>query len=129
MESAVSARYVSDLEEMLIQVIAAFGIKGRRFEGHRGVWIDSAAGPNKIAAVGIHVNAKGISSHGFALNVNPNLNHFSGIVPCGITDYGVTSMSAVLGDPLSTTRVLPHVKQIFSDIFREKSCLTPLQTY
>jgi lipoyl(octanoyl) transferase len=70
----------------------------------------------KLAAIGIHVTGKGISSHGFALNVDPDLTHFEGIVPCGIQDYGVTSMSAILDSSLSIVEVLPHVVESFADI-------------
>ena len=64
-------------------------------------------GMKKVAAIGIHVTANGISSHGFALNVDPDLNHFNGIIPCGIQEFGVTSMSEILGRSLLVTDVYP----------------------
>jgi lipoyl(octanoyl) transferase len=92
-------RYLRDLEEILIQTLASFGLSGRRYEGYTGVWVDTAAGPRKIAAIGVKVNHRGITSHGFALNVDPELKHFAGIVPCGIREHGVTSMAKLLSQP------------------------------
>ena len=109
-------QYVNSLEEMLIQILENYSIKGERFEGHRGVWVATEQGMKKVAAIGIHVTAKGISSHGFALNVNPDLDHFSGIIPCGIQDFGVTSMTEILGTHLQVTDVYPHVIHAFGKV-------------
>ena len=109
-------QYVNSLEDMLIQVLENYTITGERFEGHRGVWVATEQGMKKVAAIGIHVTARGISSHGFALNVNPDMNHFSGIIPCGIQDFGVTSMVEILGTPLQVTEVYPHVIDAFGRI-------------
>ena len=109
-------QYVTGLEEMLIQVLESYAIKGERFEGHRGVWVRTDQDMKKIAAIGIHVTAKGISSHGFALNINPDMNHYSGIVPCGIQDFGVTSMTEILGTPLQVTDVYPRLIDAFSTV-------------
>ena len=109
-------QYVSSLEDVLIQVLAGFAIRGERFENHRGVWVMTEQGMKKVAAIGIHVTAKGISSHGFALNVDPDLNHYSGIIPCGIQDYGVTSMAEILGNPLRVTDVIPGVIDAFGKV-------------
>ena len=81
-------RYVRDLEEVLIRTIAAFGIVGTRRAGMTGVWV----GDEKIAAIGVRVSTGWITSHGFALNVNTDLRFFDSIVPCGIREYGVTSI-------------------------------------
>jgi lipoyl(octanoyl) transferase len=85
-------RYVRDIEEVLIQTIAEFGVTGTRIEGLTGVWV----GNEKIGAIGVRI-ARWITSHGFALNVNTDLSYFKMIVPCGITDKGVTSLSRILG--------------------------------
>lgn len=84
-------RYVSDLEETMIRTCADYGIQAGRHSEHRGAWV----GTRKIGAVGVHIS-RWISSHGFAFNVAPDMNHFSAIVPCGIADprLGVTSLSA-----------------------------------
>ncbi len=110
-------QYVASLEEMLIQVLETYAIKGERFEGHRGVWVAAEQDMKKVAAIGIHVSASGISSHGFALNVNPEMSHYSGIIPCGIQDFGVTSMSEILGITLQVTDVYPRLIDAFSSVF------------
>lgn len=86
-------KYLRDLEEVLIQTVAAFGLAGERVPGRTGVWVQD----RKIAAIGIKVS-RWISLHGFALNVNPNLAPFrTDFVPCGITDKDVTSVAELLG--------------------------------
>ncbi|HRJ60229.1 MAG TPA: lipoyl(octanoyl) transferase LipB [Azospirillaceae bacterium] len=93
-------RYVHDLEEWLIDTLAAFNIKGERREGRVGIWVDKraygglAGQEDKIAAIGVRVR-HWVSFHGVALNVEPDLSHFTGIVPCGINQFGVTSMVAL----------------------------------
>lgn len=109
-------QYVTHLESMLIQVLESFAINGQRFEGHRGVWVSTNQGMMKVAAIGIHVTANGISSHGFALNVDPDLSHFSGIIPCGIQNHGVTSMTEMLGTSVPITDVYPRVIDIFAKV-------------
>ncbi|HEY3831330.1 MAG TPA: lipoyl synthase [Acidimicrobiia bacterium] len=89
--------YVRRLEGLLIDVLADFGIAGRRDTGYTGVWVGTPAGESKIAAIGVRV-ARGRTRHGFALNVAPDLAMFDHIVPCGISDRGVTSMAELLGD-------------------------------
>ena len=108
--------YVSDLEEVMIQTLAEFDMNGRRHEQHRGVWVETAGGLNKIAAIGVRISG-GISSHGFALNVNPDLEYFSGIIPCGIREYGITSMAAMLNRPVTVEEVLPHLTAAFERVF------------
>lgn len=89
-------RYVFDLEEALIRALGTLGVKGERRAGRVGIWVDLAAygrhGEAKIAAIGVRVR-KWVAYHGIALNVAPDLSHYAGIVPCGITDFGVTSLS------------------------------------
>ncbi len=86
-------RYLRDIEEALIGVLADFGIEGSRKEGLTGVW----AGDRKLAAIGVRVSSGWITSHGFALNVGTDLSFFGTIVPCGIRDHGVGSLSGELG--------------------------------
>jgi lipoyl(octanoyl) transferase len=88
-------RFVRDLEEWLIRTLAAFNIRGERREGRVGIWVvERGRKESKIAALGIRVR-RGISFHGISLNVDPDLEHFSGIVPCGIAEHGVTSLAAL----------------------------------
>ena len=85
-------RYVRDLEEVLIGVCADFGVAAARTPGLTGVWV----GEEKVAAIGVRMS-RWVTSHGFALNVTTNLDHFGLIVPCGISDRGVTSLERILG--------------------------------
>ncbi len=110
-------KYLRNLEEVIIQALADCGINGWRFPGYTGVWVDSPRGPEKIAAIGVKVSGSGISSHGFALNVNPDLMHFENIIPCGIKEHGVTSMVEVVKRPLSTTDLLQPITTAFQTVF------------
>ena len=101
--------FVREVETALIEVCQSFGIPAVRYCERSGVWIRDAKGDRKIAAIGMRV-AKGVTMHGFALNVNPNLSAYSKIVPCGITDAEVTSMSQELGRNITIEEVLPHVE-------------------
>jgi lipoyl(octanoyl) transferase len=83
-------KYVCQLEEWVIRSLAHFDIKGERREGRVGIWVQTQGGEKKIAAVGVRIR-HWVTYHGIAINVNPDLTHFDGIVPCGISDYGVTS--------------------------------------
>lgn len=84
-------RYIKDLEHWIIDSLAEFGVQGDVREGRVGVWVTRPDGrEEKIAAIGVRVR-RWVSFHGISLNVSPDLTHFSGIVPCGITEHGVTS--------------------------------------
>lgn len=92
--------YIRLLEQWIIETLAAFGVKGERREGRVGIWVDmkpyggKKGEEAKIAAIGVRVR-KWVAFHGIALNVKPDLSHFNGIVPCGISDHGVTSLAAL----------------------------------
>jgi lipoyl(octanoyl) transferase len=105
-------RYVRDLESVIIRAIGEFGIVGRRVEGLTGVWVGPEGGEQKIAAIGVRIS-RWITSHGFALNVSSNLSHFNLIVPCGISDRGVTSMERLLGRPVPMSQVEDAVVRAF----------------
>ena len=102
--------FVREIESALINVCADLGISGVRVDGRSGVWICDDRGERKIAAIGIRV-AKGVTMHGFALNVNPNLEAFGQIVPCGISDADVTSLQLELGRPITVNEVAPLVER------------------
>ncbi len=104
--------YVRSLEAVLIEALSAFGIAGRREPGRPGVW----AGDAKIAAIGVRVS-RGVTSHGFALNVDPDLRYFSYIVPCGLPGVSVTSMAEVLGRAPETAAVMDAVVEAFGHVF------------
>jgi lipoyl(octanoyl) transferase len=108
--------YVRNLEEALIRALAGFGITGRRIVGLTGVWVGEPGREEKIAAIGVRIS-RWITSHGFALNVSTNLDHFRWIVPCGITDRGVTSLERVAGRTIAMSDVEDAVERTMKDLF------------
>lgn len=105
--------YVRALEGMLIGVLADHGIAGVRVEGRSGVWIERPGAPHdKIAAIGIRV-AEGVAMHGFALNCSNDLEPYRAIVPCGIRDAGITTMSRELGREVTPSDVVPAIVRRF----------------
>jgi lipoyl(octanoyl) transferase len=109
-------RYVEALESWLIATLARFGVTGERKAGRVGVWVTEPSGrENKIAAVGVRVT-RWVSWHGVSLNVSPDLDHFAGIVPCGIREHGVTSLR-VLGIDVSMEAVDAALRACFEEVF------------
>ena len=102
--------FVRELETSLIEICDEFGIKAERYCERSGVWLRDAKGDRKIAAIGLRV-AKGVTMHGFALNVNPDLSAYSKIIPCGIADAKVTSLSAEIGRDIKIDEVMPVLKK------------------
>jgi lipoyl(octanoyl) transferase len=104
--------HVRRLEQALIEICADLGLEAGRVEGRSGVWVAADAGgpARKVAAIGIRV-AQGVTMHGFALNCDCELDSFSRIVPCGIPDAGVTSLTAELGRAVSVQEALPYVER------------------
>ncbi|MBM7050724.1 MULTISPECIES: lipoyl(octanoyl) transferase LipB [unclassified Rothia (in: high G+C Gram-positive bacteria)] len=107
-------KYVRILEEIIINVVAHFGIKGERVEGRSGVWVlgDGISADKKIAAIGIRVSQR-TTMHGFALNCSNETNPFGMFIPCGITDAGVTTISEQVGRTVTPEEVLPLVEAEF----------------
>lgn len=105
-------QYVRDLEEVLIRVAADYGLPAERVAGLTGVWVKG----EKLAAIGVRI-ARWITSHGFALNVTTDLDYFGLIVPCGIADRGVTSLSRLLGRRLERPEVEDRLIQRFTEVF------------
>ena len=115
-ERGLKARpFVRKLEDWLILALARLGAKGERRHDRIGIWIADKSREDKIAAIGIRVR-RGISFHGVSVNVNPDLSHYDGIVPCGIARHGVTSLHA-LGIPASMREVDQALQDSFADIF------------
>lgn len=108
--SADVVGFVRELENALIQVCGEFGITAQRYCERSGVWVRDEMGDRKIAAIGLRV-AKGVSTHGFALNVNPDLSAYLKIIPCGIPDAKVTSLSAELGVQVTIEQVIPVLQK------------------
>jgi lipoyl(octanoyl) transferase len=113
--------YVRALEELLIRVLATYGLEAQRIPDLTGVWV----GEEKIAAIGVRVASGGITSHGFALNVAPEMGHFDGIVPCGISDRGVCSLQS-LGVDTSIDEVADRLERTVAELFVATLVPTPL---
>lgn len=113
-------RFVHDLEEWLIRTLAHFNVRGHRREGRIGIWVVRHGGrEDKIAALGIRVR-RGVTYHGVSFNVEPELEHFSGIVPCGISEHGVTSL-ADLGLSATMADVDIALKAAFEEVFQTRA--------
>lgn len=109
-------RFVHDLEEWVIRSLARFGIEGERREGRVGIWVVLPGGNEaKIGAIGVRVR-RWVSYHGVAINLRPDLSHFQGIVPCGISEYGVTSLAA-LGVEAEFADLDAALRASFDDVF------------
>ena len=107
--------FVQDLEKWVIDVLAQYQIKGEIREGRVGVWITNGAREDKIAAIGVRVR-KWVSFHGISINVEPDLSHYDGIVPCGISEFGVTSLMDQ-GIPVSMAEFDIELRQSFEQVF------------
>jgi len=111
-------RYVRDIEEAIIVFLAVYGIEGKRVKDFTGVWIEENGIQRKLCAIGVHMS-RWVSLHGFALNINTDLNYFNGIVPCGIDEQGkaVSSLSAELKKEFSIEEVIPELLRAFEQVF------------
>ena len=107
--------FVRDLEEWLIRTLAAFNVRGERREGRVGIWVARGPKEDKIAALGVRIR-RGVSFHGVSLNVDPDLSHFDGIVPCGVREHGVTSLHD-LGLLVSMADVDVALRRAFEEVF------------
>lgn len=107
--------FVHDLEEWLIRTLAEFNVKGERRAGRVGIWVVRGAREDKIAAIGVRVR-RWVTFHGVSLNVEPDLSHFSGIVPCGVREHGVTSL-VDLGLPVTMADVDVAMRKTFEGVF------------
>ena len=112
--------FVREIETALIRVCDDLGVATVRIDGRSGVWIQDERGDRKIAAIGIRV-AKGVTMHGFALNVNPDLAAFGQIVPCGIADADVTSLEIELGRSITIEEVVPLIERHILDSLKKVS--------
>lgn len=108
-------KYVTSVEEVLIRTVAEYGITAARIDGRRGIWV----GNDKIAAIGVRI-ARWVTSHGFALNVNTNLGHFSFITPCGLQGTGVTSIAKQVGHEVPLDEVREVVAAKFAEVFERE---------
>ena len=110
-------KYVRSVEECVVRTLGAFGLEGRRIPKWPGVWLgEEGVDARKIAAIGIHIS-RWLTTHGFALNIQPALEHFDLIIPCGIRGAGVTSMARELGTSLALGPVQDVCAKAFSEVF------------
>ena len=116
-------KYIRNIEEMIINLLTDYGISAHRDKRHHGVWVEE----EKIAAIGISVKSSWITMHGFSLNINPDLDHYSLIIPCGITDKGVTSLSKLLGTSVSHKDVRQKLIQHYEEVFNLNTRKTTLE--
>ncbi|MCG8358190.1 MAG: lipoyl(octanoyl) transferase LipB [Kiloniellales bacterium] len=114
--------YVHDLEDWVIRALARFNVTGERREGRVGIWVQRGRQEDKIAAIGVRVR-RWVTYHGIAVNLDPDLEHFAGIVPCGIEGHGVTSL-ADMGLPVTMADLDVALRETFDEVFsqRESSC-------
>ncbi|HEX8394801.1 MAG TPA: lipoyl(octanoyl) transferase LipB [Longimicrobium sp.] len=110
-------RYLRDIEDALIGVLGDFGLTGGRKDGLTGVWV----GERKLAAIGVRVSSGWITSHGFALNVQTDLSMFGTIIPCGIRDHGVGSLSGELGRPVAMADAEASAVRWFERVFERRA--------
>lgn len=108
--------HVRRLERILIDILAPLGVDGYQVDGRSGVWVRRPLSEDKVAAIGVRVQ-RGVTMHGFALNCNNTLAGFRGIIPCGITDAGVTTVSEIIGADLSPADVADAVSSAFATAY------------
>jgi lipoyl(octanoyl) transferase len=112
--------FVREIESGLIAVCGELGLQTSRVNGRSGVWVRDNRGDRKIAAIGIRV-ASGVSMHGFAINVNPDLSHFNRIVACGINDASVSSLAVELNRSVTVDQIFPIVEKHLSEVLMKVS--------
>jgi lipoyl(octanoyl) transferase len=115
-------RFVHSLEQWMIDALGQFGVNAHRAEGRIGIWVGEGPAEEKIGALGVRVK-RWVTLHGFAINVDPDLSHFGGIVPCGISEFGVTSL-VKLGKQIPLTRVDAALERTFHQFLNglERPC-------
>lgn len=111
--------YVEQLEETMIHASAEYGISARRVDGRHGIWVDTAAGEEKLAAIGVHLS-RWVTSHGFAYNVSTDLRYFDLIVPCGISGRRATSLERLLGCAVDANEARERLASHFAAVFRRE---------
>lgn len=120
--------YLRNLEEVVIRTLWEYGIQGERVKGATGVWLDSETSKaRKICAIGVRCS-RWISIHGLALNINTDLSYFNHIVPCGISNKGVTSIESELGELINETRLTEIFIEKFEEVFEVEILKTEVQT-
>ncbi len=109
--------YIRELEAVLMRALEDFGVQGERLPDFTGVWVMWQGVLHKIAAIGVKVTVRGVTRHGFALNINTDMSYFKGIIPCGIDDKPVISLAELVGGPVDENEVIEAVENAFAEIF------------
>ena len=112
--------YVRDVEEVMIRVCADYGLTAGRIKGLTGAWLGAEGAAEKIGAIGVRIS-RWVTSHGFAFNVSTDLDHFNLIVPCGISDRGVTSLERATGQRLELSQVEDALVRHFCEVFEREA--------
>jgi lipoyl(octanoyl) transferase len=120
--------YVHQLEETMIRATRDFGVEASCIEGLHGIWLDTPLGPEKLAALGVHLS-RWVTSHGFAYNVSTDLRYFDLIVPCGITNKRATSLECALGREVDKPKVAAALTQHFGDVFNRRMVSVPREKF
>ncbi len=116
--------YVEQLEETMIRASRNFGVTATRFEDKHGIWVETPAGPEKLAALGVHLS-RWVTSHGFAYNVSTNLSYFDLIVPCGISGKRATSLERLLNRTVARNEVTAPLASHFGEVFDREMVAIP----
>jgi lipoyl(octanoyl) transferase len=111
--------YLRAIEDTIIQVLATYDVEGFRIPGRTGVWVGNAGGEEKICAIGVHAS-RWCTMHGFAFNVNTDLSYFEHIIPCGISDRGVTSLGKLLRKTIPMDEIMERYVEAFETVFSVK---------
>lgn len=109
-------QYIWNLEGWIIRALAHFEVKGERRDGRVGIWVADGMAESKIAAIGVRVR-RWVTYHGISINVDPDLSHYAGIVPCGIREHGVTSLARLLGCPVAMEEIDDALKAEWGAVF------------
>lgn len=109
--------YVRNIEQVIIHTLADYDVVGKPIPGLTGVWVNTRSGEAKVCAIGVRINVRAVTKHGFALNINTDLSYFEGIIPCGIRDKGVTSLAQLLGAPVDERLAAKRLIQHFGEVF------------
>ncbi len=120
--------YVHQLEETMMRATRDFGIEAQRIEGLHGIWLDTPSGPEKLAALGVHLS-RWVTSHGFAFNVSTDLRYFDLIVPCGIADKRATSLERALGHSINNHEVAAALARHFGKVFERPITKMPREEF
>jgi lipoyl(octanoyl) transferase len=110
-------KYIWQLEEVIIRSLGRFDVKGERRAGRVGIWVSSSpSGEAKVAAIGVRIR-RWVTMHGIAVNIDPDLSHYAGIVPCGVREHGITSLTKLLGRPVAMEEFDESMKAEWGGVF------------